>query len=47
METKKKLRAELELWMKETADPRATSDDDRWDKYPYFGEPAKQARPKE
>jgi len=46
-EAKKKLRAELERWMNETADPRATSDDDRWDKYPYFGEPAKQARPKE
>jgi len=41
METKKKLRAELERWMKETADPRAGSDDDRWDRYPYFGEPAK------
>jgi N-sulfoglucosamine sulfohydrolase len=39
--TKKVLRVELERWMKETADPRATSDDDRWDKYPYFGAPAK------
>ncbi len=33
---KKKLRAELEQWMRETADPRATSDDDPWDRYPYF-----------
>ena len=39
--TKTTLRAELERWMKETADPRATSDDDRWDQYPYFGAPAK------
>lgn len=23
----------------DTADPRATSDDDRWDRYPYFGAP--------
>ena len=27
----------------DTGDPRATSDDDRWDNYPYFGEPAKPA----
>ena len=33
----KKVRAELDRWMKETGDPRATSDDDPWDKYPYFG----------
>lgn len=41
---KRMLRAELEQWMKETADPRATSDDDRWDKYPYYGAPAKAPR---
>ena len=40
-EAQKKLRGELERWRKETGDPRATADDDRWDKYPYFGEPAK------
>lgn len=39
--SKATLRAELEQWMKLTADPRATSDDDRWDRYPYFGAPAK------
>ncbi len=39
--SKTTLRAELEQWMKETVDPRATSDDDRWDRYPYFGAPAK------
>jgi N-sulfoglucosamine sulfohydrolase len=38
---RKKLREELDQWMKDTADPRATSDDDRWDKYPYFGAPSK------
>jgi len=32
-----RLRARLERWMKETGDPRATVDDDRWDRYPYFG----------
>ncbi len=39
---KQKLRETLERWMKDTGDPRATSDDDRWDKYPYFGGPAKE-----
>lgn len=34
---KKKLRGKLDNWMKETKDPRATSDDDPWDSYPYFG----------
>jgi hypothetical protein len=34
---KKKLRAALDRWMKETNDPRATSDSDPWDGYPYFG----------
>jgi N-sulfoglucosamine sulfohydrolase len=38
---KMKLRAELDQWMNETADPRARSDDDRWDRYPYFGAPGK------
>jgi N-sulfoglucosamine sulfohydrolase len=37
---RQRLRSELDRWMKDTADPRATSDDDRWDKYPYFGAPA-------
>jgi hypothetical protein len=32
-----KLRAELDQWMKDTGDPRAMVDDDRWDKFPYFG----------
>ncbi len=36
-----KMRTALEHWMKETGDPRAVSDDDRWDKYPYLGEPAR------
>jgi len=34
---KTQLRADLDKWMKDTADPRATNDDDHWDKYPYFG----------
>jgi len=40
-EAKARLRAELEGWMKNTDDPRATSDDDRWDKYPYYGAAAR------
>ncbi len=37
---KKKLRSMLDQWMKDTDDPRAANDDDRWDKYPYVGPPA-------
>ena len=33
----KRLRAQLDQWMKDTADPRAVKDDDHWDSYPYFG----------
>ena len=36
-----RLRADLRTWQRDTRDPRAAEDDDRWDKYPYFGEPAK------
>ncbi len=36
----RRLRRQLEAWMKQTGDPRATVDDDRWDRYPYFGPPA-------
>jgi arylsulfatase A-like enzyme len=35
------LKATLETWMRETHDPRAAHDDDRWDKYPYYGNPGK------
>ncbi len=34
---RKQLRAQLDQWMKDTADPRAIKDDDHWDSYPYFG----------
>jgi N-sulfoglucosamine sulfohydrolase len=34
---RKECRAQLDQWMKESADPRAAKDDDHWDKYPYFG----------
>lgn len=36
-----RLRGDLDRWMRETGDPRAQSDDDRWDKFPYYGQPAK------
>lgn len=35
--TREKLRAQLNAWMLNSADPRATNDDDHWDRYPYFG----------
>ena len=34
----KNLRMKLDRWMRETRDPRATSVDEPWDKYPYFGD---------
>jgi arylsulfatase A-like enzyme len=43
---RKKLREELDAWLKETADPRATADDDRWDRYPYFGQVKKKPVPR-
>ena len=33
---KKDVRATLDAWMEETADPRAHGEDDRWDRYPYI-----------
>ena len=38
---KARLRQMLDEWMRTTGDPRATTDDDRWDRYPYYGQPAK------
>ena len=35
------LRLELEAWLRATGDPRAAADDDRWDRFPYYGAPAK------
>lgn len=37
---RQRLRADLDRWMAETADPRATPEggDDRFDRYPYFGD---------
>ncbi|MBM3333511.1 hypothetical protein FJY63_02510, partial [Candidatus Sumerlaeota bacterium] len=42
------LRSELDRWMAETADPRAANpDDDRWDRFPYYGASAAQeSKPK-
>jgi arylsulfatase A-like enzyme len=36
-----RLRTALDRWMHDTADPRASADDDRWDRFPYYGQPAK------
>jgi arylsulfatase A-like enzyme len=38
---KRRLRAALDGWMRQTADPRFTTDDDRWDTYPYYGKPGR------
>ena len=32
-----RLRSRVEQWMKATADPRGSADDDRFDRFPYFG----------
>ena len=32
-----RLRQDLDRWLRETGDPRATTDDDRWDRFPYYG----------
>jgi arylsulfatase A-like enzyme len=37
----RRLRGELDRWLRETGDPRAIADDDRWDRFPYYGQPAK------
>jgi arylsulfatase A-like enzyme len=38
---RERLRGELDRWLRETGDPRAIADDDRWDRFPYYGAPAK------
>ena len=38
---KKELAASLDRWMRTTNDPRLTDDDDRWDRFPYYGNPVK------
>jgi arylsulfatase A-like enzyme len=40
-EAQRRLRQQLDAWLRETGDPRAMTDDDRWDRFPYYGEPAK------
>jgi arylsulfatase A-like enzyme len=35
-----RLREELDRWLRATGDPRATKEDDRWDRFPYYGAPA-------
>jgi arylsulfatase A-like enzyme len=40
-DVQRRLRAELEAWLRGTGDPRMAGDDDRWDRFPYFGERAK------
>lgn len=36
-ETRRQLRARVEQWMRDTADPRIDPEYDGWDEFPYFG----------
>jgi arylsulfatase A-like enzyme len=40
LDVQRRLRQLLEHWLRETGDPRMTKDDDRWDRFPYYGQPA-------
>lgn len=40
-DAQRRLREHLDRWMRDTGDPRAAGDDDRWDRFPYYGQPAK------
>jgi N-sulfoglucosamine sulfohydrolase len=40
-DAQRRLRQQLDSWLRETGDPRATTDDDRWDRFPYYGEPTR------
>lgn len=37
----RRLRGELDAWLRETGDPRMAGDDDRWDRFPFYGQSAK------
>ncbi len=39
--TRVRLQQELDAWQRTTGDPRLVADDDRWDRYPYYGAPLK------
>lgn len=40
-DAERRVRQQLERWLRETGDPRIAKDDDRWDRFPYYGAPAK------
>lgn len=40
-DVRRELRERVERWMRETADPRCDPACDDWDRFPYFGPPAK------
>jgi arylsulfatase A-like enzyme len=40
-DAQRRLRQQLDAWLRETSDPRVTNDDDRWDRFPYYGAPVK------
>jgi arylsulfatase A-like enzyme len=40
-DVQRRLRSELDEWLRRTGDPRLTLDDDRWDRFSYYGQPAR------
>ena len=40
-EVLQRLRAALNRWRRDSADPRVREDEDRWDRFPYYGQAAK------
>jgi len=40
-DAQRRLRLQLDRWLRETGDPRSTVDDDRWDRFPYYGQPGR------
>jgi arylsulfatase A-like enzyme len=40
-QAKARLARDLADWQRATGDPRISTDDDRWDRYPYYGAPVK------
>jgi arylsulfatase A-like enzyme len=45
-DAQKSLRASLDTWMRNTADPRAIEDNDHWDQHPYTGPAGRDREPR-
>jgi arylsulfatase A-like enzyme len=40
-DAQRRLRQQLDAWLRDTGDPRVMKDDDRWDRFAYYGPPLK------